>query len=425
MTLSRIAIIGGGAAGFFCAALLAESEMKENLQIILYELLDKPMLKLHATGGGRCNLTHNVKDFKALCKYYPGGEKFLYSVFNQFDVEKTIRWFENKHISLVTDQEGCVFPESNKATTISDCLYKTTQKAHFDLKLSSPVTSISYCNNKFAVESKNETQTFDFVVIASGGKVSINNKIKSYNGYNLAQALGHSITDTYQSIAPIITKTDLSTLAGIVVKNIEVKVHQENKLLLKRTGDILFTHKGLSGPVILDISSYLIDKLVDNNSQIRININFTLFKNIEEAHKVLLEMLSESKNKNIINVLAEIVPKNLSKFIVESNNIDPKKKNHSITKKEREVILNNLVNYDIKGFEIDQASGIVTSGGVQLKEVHNKTLESKITPNLFFAGEILDVDGLCGGFNLQFAWSSAFVAANAIIQKIQTPKCRS
>jgi hypothetical protein len=414
----KLAIIGAGAAGMFCLANIIEQENFSEFDITIFEALKEPLQKLLATGGGRCNLTNNIKDNKILSSQYLRGEKFLYSIFNQFNAQDTIHWFEQHDIKTYTDDQGCVFPGTDKAQTIKNLLFHYTRKNNVTLKTFCCVEKILFHDHKFTLETKTGSETFDYILLSTGGKFSIKKNITIINGYNLALSLGHTITGLYPGLTSLKSdKTGLSNLSGITLENTKVTLYSENKKLAQKQGDLLFTHKGLSGPVILDLSSMAACIVDGKYNKVSISLNFSNAKNPETFDKELIQIFMDNKNKAILTLITRYCPRNLAGFILEDINIDPEKKANSITKTERKHIANALTDYRISISGADTASAMVTAGGVNLKEVDSRSLESKLRPGLFFAGEILDVDGFCGGYNLQFAWSSGYIVARTLGKK--------
>ena len=419
MESKRLAIIGGGAAGFFCAANLALTDIKNNLRIIIYEQLPKPMLKLLATGGERCNITNNINDISELVKQYPRGEKFLYSAFKQFSPVDTVEWFKDQNIPVYIDESGCVFPESDKAKNIADTLYKILNKRYVSIINDIQVEQIVQQDDKLAVISNEKTELFDFILIATGGCKSINKNIRTYNGYEIAKQLGHSIISPKLVLSGLIAENkNLSRLSGIVLKEIKVTAKYKDKKIAEQQGDLLLTHKGVSGPVILNLSSLIKDIKYNSEHPMNLLIKNNDYKDINEADKYLIDILSKNSNKDIINILAEFYPKNFASFILSENKIKLDTKAHSITKAQRKILASNIYEYSIKIVGIDSDSAIVTAGGVNTKEIDSKTMMSKLVPNVYFAGEVIDVDGFCGGFNLQFAWSSGYIVAKHVTAMI-------
>lgn len=416
MACKKLAIIGGGAAAFFCAANLAASELNDKLSITIYEQLNKPMQKLLATGGGRCNLTNNIIDPHLLVKYYPRGEKFLYSVFSQFAVSEIKEWFENNKVPLYIDEQNCIFPKSDSAHSIVNALLNATKKTNITIKCGINVKDISFKDDKYNVMIDNTCEAFDVVLICTGGRNSINKKVQEYNGYNLAKKLGHKVIDPKPALTSLLSSNKMiSSLAGITIPDAKITARFKNKSVATYNGSILFTHDGLSGPAILNLSSLLVPVPYNKENKLELNINFTNFDTLQQAEQFLLDSLLKQLNKNILNVLMQFCPRNVGKFILEENAIDPAKKVNSLTKAERKIIAKNLVEFSIPVIAADESSAIVSAGGVDINEINPRTMESKILPNLYFAGEVLNVDGFCGGFNLQFAWSSAFICAKSIL----------
>lgn len=418
MNSKRLAIIGGGAAGFFCAATLADAGIKEKLSITIFEQLPQPMLKLLVTGGGRCNLTNNIDDINVLVKQYPRGEKFLYSVFKQFSPNNMIEWLKFNKVMTYTDSDNCVFLKSDSATTLTKMFLRKSQELEVDLKVSTTIDNINYKDDKFYIKFNDNEDAFDIVLIATGGNKNIKKHIPTKNGYELAKTLGHTITKTKEVLGGLIIEdNNIYKLSGITLSNIILTAKLNDKKISQTGGDLLFTHKGISGPSVLNLSSLLADYDL-NISNVEACIKLTDFKDVNQADEELQNEFKKSTNKNIQNILSLYYPRNIALFILTANKIDPEKKANSITKQERKVIAKNLFEFCLPIKAIDNQTSIVTAGGVDLKEINSKFMSSKKHDNLYFAGEILDVDGFCGGYNLQFAWSSAYIAAVSIANSL-------
>jgi predicted Rossmann fold flavoprotein len=414
----ELAIIGGGASGFFAAANIASLDPGRNINITIFEALKSPMLKLLATGGGRCNLTNNISDIKTFAAQYPRGEKFLYSVFSRFSSVDTISWFEKHGLKTYTDDINCVFPVSDSAKTVSDVLLKLARVSNIKELYNTPIERIMFENNQFVVEAGGKLKKFDTILCCTGGNLGINPDSKPYLAYSLLKYLDIKIESPSPALTSMKVKDPaFSTLAGIVLKETRVVATINNKKSVEYKDDLLFTHKGVSGPVILNLSSLLarFDRKPDDLLQLHINL--TGFKDIESLDKHILKLFEENRHKQVVNVIDKFAPKNLCRFILTENNLDPEKGVSSITKGERRTIVQSLFDFTIPVASIDKKAAMATAGGVCLKEINSKTFESKKYPGLYFAGEVVDVDGFCGGFNLQFAWSSGYIAACSIIDK--------
>lgn len=344
---SKVAIIGGGPAGCICAYFL-----QNDFEVTVYDK-KSPLLTLLPTGGGRCNLAHAEYDFKELAKNYPRGEKFLYSVFSKFSTADTIEFFEKIGIPTYIQEDMRFFPKSNSAKDVREKFLKALNKV------------------KFVKKEIFDIPDADFVVIATGGHAS----------FELIRLLGHKIIEPKPALTGLVTKEDLSKLCGVSIN------------------DVLFTHKGISGPAVYKISS------LRARDKFPYTLSFNFVGDID-----LQTALNENPHKSIKNLLADYVPKSFAEFILE----EPDKKCHLINGKTRDKILDKLQNFTITAIGTVPDGEVVTSGGVDLKEINPKTMESRLVPHVYFCGEVMDIDGFCGGFNLQNCWSTGFVASQAI-----------
>ena len=376
----RIAIIGGGPAGCICAKFLSD----EGLDVAVFDK-DKPLKTLLPTGGGKCNLAHAEYDFRELAKYYPRGEKFLYSIFSRFSTSDTLEFFKSIGVETYTREDNRIFPASNSSADVRDKFLNSIRKAEF---LQETVTSIEKLDNGYKIKTNKSSYFFDTVVVATGGMLK----------NNILNGLDIRITEPTQSLVGYKTQKDFSKLAGVSIKNVKYK---------NLTGDILFTHKGISGPLIYTISSY----------NARQEFPYTINLKISEIESPQ-ELLDKNAHKEIKNLIGQFVPKSFAISILEDLNISPDTHCHKINGETRDKIFNRLNNFEITVTGKVADSEIVTCGGVDLNEINPKTLEAKSYPHLYFCGEVLDIDGLCGGFNLQNCWSTGYIAAQSIINRL-------
>lgn len=418
----KLAIIGAGAAGMFCASLLAESA-GEQLETIIFERLETPMQKLLATGGGRCNLTHNIIDFKMLAKRYPHGEKFLYSVFSQFGVEQTLEWFEKHQLKTYTAEDNSIFPQCDSAAMLADTLLKTAKKAHVQFVNNTQVIDLDKIDGQYLITTEASTYKVDYVLLATGGKKSIKARIRNYNGYELAKKLGHTIIEPVPALAPLLAvNKDIGELAGIVMKNITLNARQSGKALASVTGDLLFTHRGLSGPAAINLSSYLTGVVFSLSNPVDVIVTSEQFATLKEADSYLVKAFDEYPKKNIINIMTEFYPRNVARYLLKNLQVDSEMKVHTIKKDLRVELAKVIFEAVFQVKSIDASAAMVTCGGVSCDEIHARTMASKLSEGLYFAGEVVNVDGLCGGFNLQFAWSSAFAVAKALNKSLEAKR---
>ena len=377
-----VAIIGAGPAGCACAKFLQDS-----CEITLFDK-GNFLRTILPTGGGRCNLTHKEDDYMALAKNYPRGEKFLYSVLSRFGTSDTIDFFYDIGIKTYVQEDNRIFPVSNSSKEVKEKLLKSL-KCKFAKE---EVLKIEKINNCFKIKTNKSSYAFDYVVIASGG----------HSNYDLINDFGINIITPTQSLVGLTTSEDFSSIAGVSLKNVLFK----NKSCYWHD-DIIFTHKGISGPLIYKISSIYARKILP------FKISLKLINDID-----LQTELNNNSKKEIKNLLGAYIPKSLAVYILRTLNIDENLQCHKIDSKKRDAILNQLYNFTFTVTGKVADSEVVTCGGVDLKEINPKTLEAKKQKGLFFCGEVLDIDGFCGGFNLQNCWSTGYVVAESIKKEL-------
>lgn len=371
-----VAIIGAGASGCICAYYL----LKAGIEVTLFDY-GSPLRTILPTGGGRCNLAHAEYNFKELAANYPRGEKFLYSVFSKFSTYDTLDLFNELGVKTYTQDDGRIFPVSNSAKEVRTTILKKIKGAKI---LNERVTEIDNCEDGFKITtSKPSSYYFTHVIAATGGKSS-----KSF-----LQKLNHNIIKECPSLVGL--NTNIKAPSGIVLNNVYSKD-------LQLYGDILFTHYGISGPLVYKISSI---KAFDK-------FPYTLTFDLYDKDLNLQQILNDNPQKELKNILSKFLPINFVKFLIdEYANI----KACNINGKIRDEILKKIHNYEIVAISANKGEETVTAGGIDLNEVVSQTMQSKLHTNLYFIGEVLNIDGFCGGFNLQNAWSTAFVASQTII----------
>ena len=406
----KVIVIGGGAAGFFGA--IACAEANPNLQVTLLEAGRKPLAKVRISGGGRCNVTHHCFDPARLIENYPRGGKALRGAFTRFQPQDTVQWYESRGVKLKTEADGRMFPVTDDSETIVNCLMQAADKAGVDLRTGVGVKSVKQFLDRedcsyFQVELKNErTLQGDRLLIATGSNPL---------GYRWAKNLGHKIESSVPSLFTFnIRDSRLQGLAGVSVSNTQVRLGT-GKNKLEQSGALLITHWGLSGPAILKLSAWGARFLHELKYNSHLQVNWLPEYNQETLKQTLIKVKDTHSKKKIVNYCPVELPKRLWQSFVSYVNIKPDKVWSELSKKE----LNKLVTEIIQGQYEIQGKGVfkeefVTCGGVSLKEVDFKTMESKKCPGLYFAGEVLDIDGVTGGFNFQSAWTTAWLAGNAI-----------
>mgnify|MGYP001413967989 FL=1 len=396
-----IIIIGGGAAGFFTAINIVEKN--PNLKVAILERGKSVLEKVRISGGGRCNVTHACFVPNDLVKFYPRGEKELKGPFHQFCSGDTIEWFEKHGVELKIEDDGRMFPVSNSSQTIIDCFLKATQKLKIDILTGHSVQELYQGNDYWKITTNQEVFSCQKVIMATGSNPKM---------WELLQNLGHSIIEPVPSLftfnikdARIKDLMGLSTLASVKVK----------KSKLQASGPLLITHWGMSGPGILRLSAWGARELADKKYQFAIQVNWLNETDFEEAVD-LLKNIKEENSKKLVSKYAHFdLPKRLWENLVKAAGISEETKWADVNKKQLNTLAEQLTNGE---FQVNGKSTFkeefVTAGGIDLKEVNFKTMQSKILPNLFFAGEILNIDAITGGFNFQNAWTGGFIVANAI-----------
>lgn len=402
----RLIVIGGGAAGFFCAVNAAK--MNSSLQVTILEKSNKLLSKVKVSGGGRCNVTHACFDVQELSKRYPRGEHFVRKAFHQFFTSDTIKWFEERGVKLKTEADGRMFPVTDSSQTIIDCLMKEVNILGIEILMNREVKKLEVGSEKWKVELNNsEFIETDFVCIASGG-------FPKLQQFDWLKGTGHTIISPVPSLFTFnMPKHPVTELMGVVVQEATIKI-QSSKL--KNTGPLLITHWGMSGPCVLKLSAWGARELHERNYDFMINMNWLNDKK-EQQIKDELQLIRTSKgSQKIVNNNLFQLPNRLWLFLLKEAGIKEEWRWADLPSKEQNKLIQLLYNHEfhVKG-KTTFKEEFVTAGGVDLKQVDANTMQSKLHPHLFFAGEILDVDGITGGFNFQHAWTSGFVAAKAIV----------
>lgn len=404
--MAKVIVIGAGPAGIMAAI---HASKKHNVTIL--DGNDRIGKKLFITGKGRCNVT-NSKDISEFFDYIPGNPHFLYSALYSYTNEDTMNFFENVGIKLKVERGGRVFPMSDKSSDIIKGLSIGLKESNVQVKLNSKVTNIIYDANKIVgVEINNSTKLYgDYFIIATGG-ASYPLTGSRGEGQKFAKKLGHTIIELKPSLVPIeLNEPWLKYLMGLSLKNISLSILKNNKVLYKNQGEMLFTNYGISGPLVLSGSRY-----VKNEGSYEASIDLKPALNESELDKRIQKDFLKYQNKEFKNALDDLLPKKLIPLIINLSNIPLDKKVNVITKEERKKLLHILkdLRVKIKGLRpIEEA--IVTAGGVNTLEIDPSTMKSKIISNLSFAGEVIDVDAFTGGYNVQIALSTGYIAGNSI-----------
>ena len=405
-----IAVIGGGPAGLMAAGLAAEA----GASVTLFEKNPKVGRKLAITGKGRCNVTNNC-DVQTVLANVPVNPRFLYSALGRFSPADTMAFFENLGVPLKTERGGRVFPVSDKAIDVVDALFFWVKRAGVTI-VNEPVEDILTRDGRVTgVFAGNHDHKADRVILATGG-ASYPLTGSTGDGYRFAKALGHTIVPPRPSLVPLVEDgTVCQSLMGLSLRNVAITVLENDKTIYQDFGEMLFTHFGLSGPLILSASAHM-RHFGSKNYRIEIDLKPALDE--KTLDKRVLGDFEKHKNSDFVNALGELLPRKLIPAVIEAAGIDPRVKVHSITKAERASLVRVLKHFPIRiSGARPIAEAIVTTGGVSVKQVDPKTMASKVTPGLYFAGEILDVDAYTGGFNLQIAWATGRLAGLSAAQE--------
>lgn len=406
----KVIVIGGGPAGMLSAI----SSARLNNKVTLIEknnILGKKML---ITGKGRCNITSSI-DIDEFIKNIPGNGKFLYSSFQNFNNEDIINLLKNNGLEVKEERGNRVFPVTDKAQSVVDALISEIKKYNIDIKLNKNVSEILVKSNEVCgVKLDNgEEISATKVILATGGK-SYSSTGSNGDGYEISKKLGHTIVEPRGSLVPMTADVSLcQSLQGLSLRNVKILIKdiEKNKKIYDDFGEMLFTHFGVSGPTILSASAHLLRYKNFGKNNIKLFIDLKPALDNEALDLRVRRDFEEFKNKDFKNSLEKLLPQKMIPIIIELSKINPNKKVNEITREERLDLVKLIKNFEvtITGFRpVDEA--IVTAGGISIKEIDPKTMESKIISGLFFAGEIIDVDAYTGGFNLQIAYSTGFTA---------------
>lgn len=404
--MAKVIVIGAGPAG-----IMAAIHASKKHSVILLEGNDRIGKKLFITGKGRCNVT-NAKDISEFFDYIPGNPHFLYSALYSYTNEDTINFFENAGIKLKIERGGRIFPMSDKSSDIIKGLSLGLKEANVQVKLNSKVTNIIYNNGKITgVEINNTTKlNGDHFILATGG-ASYPLTGSRGEGQKFAKSLGHTIVELKPSLVPIeLNEPWLKELMGLSLKNISLSILKNNKVIYKNQGEMLFTNYGMSGPLVLSGSRY-----VKNDGNYEVSLDLKPALNESELDKRIQKDFLKYQNREFKNSLDDLLPQKIIPLIIKLSNIPENKKINVITKEERRNLVYLLKNLKakIKGLRpIEEA--IVTAGGINTLEIDPSTMKSKIIPNLSFAGEVIDVDAFTGGYNVQIALSTGYIAGSSI-----------
>lgn len=402
--MSKVLVVGGGASGMMAACASA----KKGNQVILIEKNEKLGKKIYITGKGRCNLT-NASDNTEFLNSVINNPKFLFSAINTLSPKDTIDFFENNGLKLKEERGKRIFPNSDKASDVNKTLEKLLYKLNVEVLLNTSVEKILVEDNKvIGVKTNREEILCNKVIVCTGG-VSYPLTGSTGDGYKFAKFNGHNIIEPKPALVGMELKgSDFVNLQGLSLKNVKLSAMRDNKVLYSDFGEMLFTHYGISGPIVLSCSS-VINRQNLNDIQIVLDLKPALDNNTLDNR--LIREFKESNTKNVSTMMHSIVPKSLIDVILRRACVKQTKNCSEITANERQNIIIALKNLEFKISKLRPIEeAIITSGGVSVKEVNPKTMESKFVKGLFFAGEVLDVDAFTGGFNLQIAFSTGYLA---------------
>ena len=405
----KIAVIGGGAAGMMAAG----TAVLYGAEVTVFESTDRLGKKLAITGKGRCNVTNNCTREEFLENVTKNG-RFLYAALSAFSCEDTINLFESLGVPLKTERGRRVFPISDKAIDVVNAMRSYSSGAKV---IHHKVTGIKQTEDGFTVTAGKKEYDFDRVIIATGGR-SYPLTGSDGSGYKLAMKLGHSITELIPSLIPLTSHSPLCRdMQGLSLKNVKISIKDEaDKVLYSDFGEMMFAHFGVTGPTVLSASAHIRDYDI-TTLKLCIDLKPALDEKTLDAR--LLSDFSKNANKDLVNALGDLLPSKMIEPFIALSGIDGRKKVNSITKEERRAMLTTLKSFEIAldGYRpIDEA--IITSGGVEVKEITPKTMESRLVPGLFFAGEVIDVDAYTGGYNLQIAFSTGYLAGKSAAESL-------
>jgi flavoprotein, HI0933 family len=411
--MSRVIVVGGGAAGMLAAI----SAAYNGHEVTLYEKNEKLGKKIFITGKGRCNIT-NACDEETLLNNVVTNKKFLYSAFYNFSSDDMMKLLENNGLKLKIERGDRVFPESDHSSDVIATLKKILNQLGVNIQLNTIVEKIIAKNGvcKGVLLADKQEKYSNAVIVATGG-LSYATTGSTGDGYKFAKDLGHNITELTPALVPIETKElYIKELQGLSLRNVSIKIMKDNKNLYESFGEMLFTHYGVSGPIILSASSFIAKYLKKEPLKLLIDLKPALTTSQLDAR--ILRDFSVAMNKQFRNVLGQLYPAKLIPIIIEKSGISPEKQVNEISKIERQRLVEVTKNFDctLIGFR-DYKEAIITQGGISLKEISSSTMESKLISGLYFAGEVLDLDAVTGGFNLQIAWSTGYLAGNSIAYK--------
>lgn len=410
--MNTIVIAGGGAAGFFAAIAVAQGS--PNDRVIVLEAGPEPLAKVRISGGGRCNVTHACFSPAELVQFYPRGGKALRGAFSRFQPRDTIAWFQERGVTLKTEADGRMFPTTDDSATVVDCLRRSALEGGVELRVRSPLVTVEKVGSRFQLTlAQGDRLTGDRLLLATGS---------SPQGYRLAQHLGHSLIPPVPSlftfhISPTGPGDSLTDLAGISLSGVDLRLSVGDQTLTQH-GDLLITHWGLSGPAILRLSAWGARLLHDRRYQAQLLINWCPTHTQEQLRQTLLHLKTTAPRKHLANYRLPDIPQRLWQHLLTQAQIPHQHRWADLSKTQLRSLIQHLQtsSYTIQGKGAFKEE-FVTCGGIPLGEVNFKTMASRRCDGLFLAGEILDIDGITGGFNFQSAWTTGWLAAQGLLDQ--------
>lgn len=396
----KVAVIGGGAAGFFAA--IAVKENYPDATVVIYEKSQKVLSKVKVSGGGRCNVTNGETNIKVLSQAYPRGEKFLRKAFGTFNTVHTQEWFETRGVPLMTQEDNCVFPVSQNSQSIIDCFFRESQRLGVEVRMGEGVVALLRKKEGILITFSNTAVLFDKVIVATGGS-------PKRSGLEWLATVGHTIVEPVPSLFTFnMPQESVTELMGIVVKNALVSVQGTN---LKSDGPLLITHWGMSGPAILKLSAFGARLLSEREYTCVLQVNWTGEQNTEIVRGIIHEVVAQNSQKLVANYRPFGLQDRLWQYLLKKCEFPEGHRWSNLGNKGMNKLVNRLTNdtYQVQG-KTTFKEEFVTCGGMSLAEINVKTMQSTVCPNLYFCGEVMDIDGITGGYNFQAAWTTAFIA---------------
>ena len=408
MKIYDVIIVGGGAAGCVAAGYAAQNGKK----VLILERNRRPARKILVTGKGRCNVTNNCEP-EEFFRHVRSNPRFLYSALSRFSPKHTMELFESLGVPLKTERGRRVFPVSDRALDIADALQLFIKNKNIEIVNGRAKNLVFEDGVLKGVLTENEEFFRAQKVIISTGGLSYSATGSSGDGYKLAKQAGHTIIPTRASLVGISTAEDLSEASGLSLKNVTLRLYdaKKKKPIYEELGEMLITHEGVSGPLVLSASSFMSTDLENYRLELDLKPGLTA----EELDARILRDFSEKKNREFANALDELLPRSFIPYVVKKSGIDSETKVHQITKQQRLDLVASIKSFGIKPVALGDIEGaVITAGGVSVKEIDPKTMESKLIPGLYFAGEVIDLDAETGGYNLQIAFATGYAAGTAI-----------